>query len=378
MIINCTKKLFDQIKKEPVTVDEENPLISWHANLLTVNRRKTIVLVNDKNRYVIVLHGLKAKDFNNLNEIFIQSIRSTFEQEGIVDDVIEQYIQSPNEVIYSKTKDRKLVARMNRACETLYFFEDLLDPESIHQPTINLSLSRDLVGDGNKGYFHPNEMMYKDLEELVGSPVFHTKALELKITLRLDKFNVFRKIIVPIHYTFRKLHNVIQTAFGWQDSHLHEFYIYNKEQAINHSQPNPLPYRGEGDKPVLNLVCDEEMFGYGSKEIPMKMDTSVKLSEYMPTKVLYIYDFGDSWTHEIQVEQVIENYEFNVPTCIDGEGTTPPEDIGGEGGYEEFVKIMSNPNHPDYEHMKNWSRFQINREFNLKVINYMLKKTSNS
>ena len=39
----------------------------WHTNLIRVNRRKAVVLVNDENRYVIILHGLKAKDFKRLD-----------------------------------------------------------------------------------------------------------------------------------------------------------------------------------------------------------------------------------------------------------------------------------------------------------------------
>ena len=36
-------------------------------------------MVNDKNRYVIVLHGLKAKDFKKLDELILQAIRETFQ-----------------------------------------------------------------------------------------------------------------------------------------------------------------------------------------------------------------------------------------------------------------------------------------------------------
>ncbi|MGB9680329.1 MAG: DUF6933 domain-containing protein [Thermoanaerobacteraceae bacterium] len=69
MLIQCTKKLLDVIKRKPVVYQEENLLFSWHANLITLNRRKTVVLVNDKNRYVVVLYGLKTKDFKRFNVI---------------------------------------------------------------------------------------------------------------------------------------------------------------------------------------------------------------------------------------------------------------------------------------------------------------------
>ncbi|WP_143128299.1 hypothetical protein [Psychrobacillus sp. OK032] len=167
--------MLDQLKKNPETVNEEKPLTSWHANLIIVNRRKTVVLVNDKNRYVIVLHGLKAKDFKNMDEIILQSIRNTFEQEYINNDVIEQFIDSAKNITYSKTKNRTLVSRMNKACETLYFFEELLDNDTIYQPAISRKLSRNLVGDGKKDYFYPNQEMYKDLEEFAGIPIFQTK-----------------------------------------------------------------------------------------------------------------------------------------------------------------------------------------------------------
>ena len=61
MLVQCTKKLLDELKVKPQPHGEEDPLFSWHANFITLNRRKTVVLVNDQNRYVIVLHGVKGK-----------------------------------------------------------------------------------------------------------------------------------------------------------------------------------------------------------------------------------------------------------------------------------------------------------------------------
>jgi len=54
MLIRCTKKLLDELKIKPNLELEEEPLFSWHANLLNINHRKTVVLVNDSNRYIIV------------------------------------------------------------------------------------------------------------------------------------------------------------------------------------------------------------------------------------------------------------------------------------------------------------------------------------
>ncbi|GGA60537.1 plasmid pRiA4b ORF-3 family protein [Ornithinibacillus halotolerans] len=371
MIIHCTKKLQDQLKLKPETVEEESPLISWHANLLIIDRKKTLVLVNDKNRYVLVLYGLLAKDFKNLDHLIVQAIRRTFQQEGIKEDVIEKYLETAGDFTYTKTSDRKLVARMNKACELVYSFADLIDVDSIEQPALGYRLSRFLVGDGKKDYFHPNKAMYEDLEELIGLPIFQTTAYELTITLQLQSNNVYRKVIVPANFSFARLHHVIQTAFGWQDEHLHEFYILSNEKTNNpYFKHNPV-FAG-GYKPLANLVSAEEAFEFRKSDIPMAMDDSVILSQFLPGKITYVYDYGDTWIHHIKVERILEDYDKNYATCTAGEGKTPPEDVGGEGGYEYLLEVLADKHHEDYKHMRVWSESQGYKDFNIEMVNRSL------
>jgi hypothetical protein len=42
------------------------------------------------------------------------------------------------------------------------------------------------------------------------------------------------------------------------------------------------------------------------------------------------------------------------PSCLDGERACPPEDVGGPGGFEEYVKIMSNPKHKRHKELLDW------------------------
>ncbi len=366
MLIQCTKKLLDELKINADTPVNGDPLFSWHANLLKLGRKKTLVLVNDKNRYAIVLYGLKAKELKNIDKYISQAIRETFEAECIKDEVIEQFIKHSNNVVFSKTKDRTSVARMNKACEYLYYFEDLLDEDVIVQVEMSMKISSLLVGDGKNSYIYPHQEMYKHLEEFAGQPIFHSEAVELKVTLSLKNYSVWRKVIVPTNTTFHQLHKVLQIAFEWQNSHLHEFYIYP-----TYTSGNVIPINQ--DKPIVKLVCDEEAFSYQS-DIPMKMEKGIKLSDYLPAKIVYNYDFGDGWQHTIDIERIIENYEDNFPTCLAGEGNAPPEDVGGEPGYEEFLRIIGDKNHPDYEHMSNWGKRKGYREFDVKNVNRKLEK----
>ena len=373
MHIRCTKKLLVELKVEPESVAEDNPLFSWHANLIMVNRRKAVVLVNDHNRYAVVLYGLKAKDFKRLTEIALQGIRETFQGEGISDEVIDQYLLHAGEVSVTKTKDRTSVARMNKACDNAYFFDELWDNDSIFQPDKGNRISRFLVGDGKNSYIQPNEEMYKDLTLFAGQSIFEAKAAILKVTLRLENRQVWRRLVVPVNKTFNQLHQIIQTAFGWQDYHLHDFYVYGN--VVNSENHITVGHNEKIQKPIINLVCDQEAFSY-PREVAMKHEKGVKLSEYIPAydKLTYNYDFGDDWKHDIEVESIVENYDSNSPVCLEGEGNTPPEDVGGEYGYEEFLGILADPAHPEYEHMVNWGRMQRYQDFSIDYINIELKR----
>ncbi|WP_462411539.1 plasmid pRiA4b ORF-3 family protein [Neobacillus sp. Marseille-QA0830] len=175
--------------------------------------------------------------------------------------------------------------------------------------------------------------------------------------------------MVPLNRTFSKLHDILQTAFGWKDSHLHEFYIFEEVSAsgLEHDHDDWL-------KPMLKLVCDEEAFAYPD-EMEMKLETGIKISEYVPTYrgLRYTYDFGDNWEHDIKVEKIIDNYDVNHPLCLAGVGNTPPEDVGGEYGYEEFLKILGNPKHPEHKHMTQWGAMHGYKDFDIEMVNRILR-----
>jgi hypothetical protein len=367
MLIQCTKKLISELKVEPTRSSEVDELFSWHANLLTLNRRKTVVLMNNSNRYIIVLHGLKAKDIKMIDELIIQAIRETFRAEGIKDEVIEAYLSKSKEISYTTTKNRSYVARLNKACDHVYFYERELNQLSLNQVALNKNTSRLYVGNGTNDHIKPNQALYQDLENLTRGPIFQSDAFLLHIKLNMEIHSIWRRAIVPKQITFPELHETIQILFGWKDYHLHDFTIFA-------SSPTSLNKRKRMDdrQPIVNLVCDTEALNYEG-EIPMKLETDEKLLDYLPAEILYTYDFGDSWEHEISLEKVIDNYEWNYSVCLEGEGNTPPEDVGGEPGFQDFLSILEDPNHPDHEFMKDWGKRQGYQHFDMEMINRRLK-----
>ena len=326
--------------------------------------------MNDYNRYIIVLYGLKADDFKQMGKHIIEAIRQTFEKECIKKDLINEFINFSPNITYTKTKNRSKVAMMNKSCELVGFFTEKLIDNSLYQPVISKYISKSMVGDGQGGYLRPTKEMYKDIKKLTGqSSIFGCRAVRIKVTLNLDEYNIWRKLVVPLNVTFEQLHKILQAAFGWKDYHLHEFYIFD-EKAAKH---DPVYLYNRGDiKPVINLVGNEEDLYYPG-DVPMKLEKGIEISEYIPALMIYNYDYGDYWQHSIVVEEIIDNYNNNFPVCLDGNGNDPPEDAGGERGFERFLEIIANEDHPEYQGMINWGKNQGYSEFNIDEINRKLK-----
>jgi hypothetical protein len=376
MLIQCTKKLLDRlkIKPEPEPELEENPLFSWHANLVNINRRQAVVLMNSQTRYVIVLYGMKAKDFSQIKPWIVRAIREVLLAEGIKEEVVERYLQEAGDIRFAATKDRAHVSRLNKASSNTEAFSHHFDMADGINTELSMQVSRLMVSDGSGGYLDPNEEMYETLRQLAGGEIFSMRAVEMKVTLMLEGHEIWRQLIVPLNRTFFQFHETLQTAFTWMDSHLHEFYILDQTATGSEINWNHPAFTEEGYQPVLNLVSNEEAIEF-PKDMKMKLEEGVKLSDYIPeSKVLvYHYDFGDSWRHKIEVTRVIDEYENNHPVCIDGAGDAPPEDVGGEPGYAEFLGVMANPDDPEYEDMKQWVIMQGYERFDKEKINLMLK-----
>jgi hypothetical protein len=81
-------------------------------------------------------------------------------------------------------------------------------------------------------------------------------------------------------------------------------------------------------------------------------------------KFQYEYDFGDRWEHEVIVENDTVNINTKYPIyCVEGERACPPEDCGGVDGYAELLRILANPDDPEYGEKSDWLRFVHSSNF---------------
>jgi hypothetical protein len=70
---------------------------------------------------------------------------------------------------------------------------------------------------------------------------------------------------------------------------------------------------------------------------------------------VYEYDLGDSWRHQVLVEQVLfATGEAVGARCVGGERACPPEDSGGVGGYYDKLLTLQDPASDEYGSARRW------------------------
>jgi len=156
---------------------------------------------------------------------------------------------------------------------------------------------------------------------------------QLKISLTFSDPLIWRRLLIPGETTLAQLHCILQKCMGWDDIHSHRFLVGKVFYA--HSEHGDIWEKtGERDESAYRLV---------------------QLEEDMKWCFTYIYDFGDAWEHEIELEEIIpRDRDLNFPQLLAGERACPPENVGGIPGYEEFLAIINDPGHENHKKMAKW------------------------
>ena len=179
------------------------------------------------------------------------------------------------------------------------------------------------------------------------------RAFRIRIDLDLEGLHsCWREILVPAACTFLDLHIVIQRIFNWYDEHLFSFTTKSRGMKL---------YIDE------DLFIDADADCYESEDVAIVEASTVRLGDvFGRTKTAkYSYDYGDGWEHKVKVVEIISASDTVVPQLLDGEGDAPPEDVGGPGGFEAFLKVMTDKADPEHEWMAEWAKDQMWEPFDL-------------
>lgn len=168
------KKVYFQITKKTAVemgikkldnIDIYHPSINmWHASLKYINRRKSILFMNDLTRYSIFLYGVKKKDFKHLNEIFLDGLIDTMISDNIPHESIMKLVDGMKSYSIIKTNNRSITGSMNDHYNFLSYdldktYLDHMAAEGIlNLKQINMRLNRTPLLCSQKGFFAVERM----------------------------------------------------------------------------------------------------------------------------------------------------------------------------------------------------------------------------
>jgi hypothetical protein len=184
------------------------------------------------------------------------------------------------------------------------------------------------------------------------------KIFQVKITINDSEPEIWRKILIPGNVRLPSLHRIIQIAFGWTNSHLHQFIKDDEYYTVRY--PN-----------------DDTWYELDNIDYNKGKTCLSDLISAEKESIVYEYDFGDGWMHEIFIEKVLPaDPSVKYPVCLEGQRSGPPEDCGGISGYEELLEVLKDPDHEEYEHYATWVGDYFKPEyFNMERVNAIFKRS---
>ena len=117
---------------------------------------------------------------------------------------------------------------------------------------------------------------------------------------------IWRRVDVPVTASLKMLHDVVQAAMGWENSHLWHFEAGDRRYGL----PDPMwPESGMAAAKNVKLTA---LIDRGVREL------------------VYTYEMGDDWRHTITVETVGPGEpDVKYPRFVARRAALPAEDVGG-------------------------------------------------
>ena len=128
MELGLTIPLQRHLKIRNISYGEESDRnFCWDLHVIALHSRVSLLAVHCSSRYAFTLYDLNWSEWNSLETVFLDGLNSTFQNIGISERVITEYLQQAGELRLTKTHGRREVAYLNRAWEDVLSFDYTLD-----------------------------------------------------------------------------------------------------------------------------------------------------------------------------------------------------------------------------------------------------------
>lgn len=168
----------------------------------------------------------------------------------------------------------------------------------------------------------------------------------MKVSIVGSEPAIWRLLDIDSSLTMDRVHEVLQTAVGWRDCHLHSF--TDTDPFVRLRSVNGIVREPRRWVP-LDLVEDSD------EDLP---ETDWTLGQILTAEsgpLFYEYDFGDGWIHRLELTGTLPA-PANTPRArlVDGARRAPLEDSGGTGGYHDLLDALADPGHEKHKDLQAW------------------------
>ncbi len=117
LLLRCTIKLLKEVGVKQVDLASNlqtiDPLGSWYANLLHLDRKKCLLFTNEKTLYSFLVPGVKKSDYKDFGMPFRVNLMLNLKFEGFEDSTVKKLLKGYDDYGFTKTGSRSVLGSMN-------------------------------------------------------------------------------------------------------------------------------------------------------------------------------------------------------------------------------------------------------------------------
>ena len=164
MHLHCTQKLLKALAlpKEKTVQPASDKIFGWHAHIVSIARSKTIIAINDKNFFAVIMPEIRKARLKNFSNEFHAALSSILKSEGFEKSHAE--ILFGEGISFAKSHDRQVVGIINQIVKDIkYQIERAGGWDSVNILELIKSINRTPWLATTKNPVFPIEQMTKDL-----------------------------------------------------------------------------------------------------------------------------------------------------------------------------------------------------------------------
>ncbi|MCC5890566.1 MAG: plasmid pRiA4b ORF-3 family protein [Alkalibacterium sp.] len=358
-ILNDTVDTLEFTEKEDTT-EPTDAFHQWHANSMKAEEHDLIVLTNDATGLTLIFLNPYEEDYLEFGDWVSEGLARLMLRMGLSEESVNDYFLKTESITASKASNPKLIGKNSASSQLVLTRLELIDEDDYFQESWSYKVN--LMKLGENHFKNPIEGFLSEFGKEIEAPAYTVDVAEMEIRLKLfSQEDIIRIVHVPLNLTFDDLHDVIQTVFLWEKSHLHQFIMEDGTTIIGSE----------------NAFHSQRL--YGETDQNTEIGSHYLLSDVVQrdeNRVFnYVYDFGDFWEHTINVRKIWAVHKRTHPSLKMMIGDPAPENVGGPGGYALYQEAVNDPSHPEHEEWKEWARDYTSRKYllnNVQMINSLL------